>query len=295
MATFTTYDKTAGNLERSVEDVIYNISPEETPAFTIAKKTVADATLHEWQEDELAAADPDNAARQGADAEFENPTDVVMRNNRTQIFQKTAAVSGTLEAVKKHGIASQMAYQVSMRGRELKRDIEAAMVGRDQAAVVGSTSASAKMASVINQIDSDTTVSVTGGALTEQGVLDAHEAVFTAGGNATVMLTAPAHAQTIAGFAAASGRNRDVEQKELINAIDLYVSPFGELQVSLDRFQSADDVLLVDPEYLGVAVLRPLVTKRLAETGDAEKVQILTELTGCVLNSKAHGRVTIGE
>ena len=294
MATVTTFDKTAGNLVRDVSEAIAQISPENTPMFTTAKKTSCDATLYEAQTDALAAADADNAHVQGADATYTVPTDVAIISNRTQIFQKTASIAGTTEAVQKYGIASQVAYAVSQRGAELKRDIEAALVGRDQAAVTGSSSVAAKMASVINQVDSGVTVATAaGGVLTEVAILDAHEACYAEGADPSILMTNPAHAQSIAGFATASGRNRDITGGELYNAIDIIVSPFGELSVVLNRFQSEDHVLLVDPDYVEVATLRPMTTERLAKTGDAEKVAIRWEGTNLVKHGKSQGMVTI--
>jgi len=295
MATVTTYDKTAGNLVRDVDEVIRQISPEETPAFTTAQKASCDATLYEWQQDALASANADNAQTQGFTPSYTVPTDVTINSNRTQIFSATASVAGTTEAVNKYGIASQLAYNISQRGKEMKRDIEAAMVGRDQAAVTGSTATAAKMASVINQIDSSVTVATAaGGVLTEAAILDAHEACFAEGADPSILMTAPSHAQTIAGFATASGRQRDfASSTELVNAIDLMVSPFGELSVVLNRFQSADHVLLVDPQYLEVATLRPFTTTRMAKTSDSEEVMITTELTCAVKHDKGHGMVTI--
>jgi len=295
MATVTTYDKTAGNLVRDVDSVIRQISPEETPAFTTAQKASCDATLYEFQQDALAAANADNAQVQGFTPAYTLPTDVSIRSNRTQIFSATASVAGTTEAVNKYGIASQLAYNISQRGKEMKRDIESAMVGRDQAAVVGSTSTAAKMASVINQIDSSVTVATAaGGVLTEAAILDAHEAAYGEGADPSILMTAPSHAQTIAGFATAAGRQRDfASSTELVNSIDLMVSPFGELSVVLNRFQSATHVLLVDPQYLEVATLRPFTTTRMAKTSDSEEVMITTELTCAVKHDKGHGLVTI--
>lgn len=294
MAVFTTYDKTAGNLKRDVSEIIYQVSPEEVPVLTTANKKSITSTLYEWQQDQLAAANPDNAQVQGFTASYSNPTDVTMKSNRTQIFAGTASVSATLEAVDKHGIASQVAYQVAQKGREIKRDIEAALVGRDQAAVTGSTSAAAKMASVINQISSNTTTATaSGGVVTEAAILSAHQKTFEKGGNPTLIIAPPAAATTIAGFATASGRNRDIEGTELINSVDLIVSSFGELQLVIDRFCSADDVILVDTEYLCVATLRPFNTERMARVSDSQDVMITTELTNAVEHDEAHGLVTI--
>ena len=43
-------------LAEDVEDIIYNISPTDTPAFTMAKRIKATAVNHQWQTDALAAA-----------------------------------------------------------------------------------------------------------------------------------------------------------------------------------------------------------------------------------------------
>ena len=295
MATVTTFDKTQGNLVRDVDSVIRQISPEETPAFTTAQKASCDATLYEWQQDALSSANADNAQVQGFTPSYTVPTDVTIHSNRTQIFAATASVAGTTEAVNKYGVASQLAYNISQRGKELKRDIESAMVGRDQAAVTGSTSVAAKMASVINQIDSAVTVATAaGGVLTEAAILDAHEACYAEGADPSLLMTNPAHAQTIAGFATASGRQRDfASETTLMHSVDIIVSPFGELSVVLNRFQSADHVLLVDPQYLEVATLRPFTTTRMAKTSDSEEVMITAELTCAVKHDKGHGMVTI--
>ena len=294
MATVTTFDKTAGNLTRDVSSIIEQISPEDCPAFTTAQKVSIEATLYEVQQDSLANANADNANVQGFTASYSNPTDVTIRSNRTQIFAATASVAGTTEAVGKYGIASQLARNISQRGKELKRDIEAAMVGRDQAAVTGSSSAAAKMASVINQIDSSVTETITGGALTEAGILGAHQKAYNAGGDPSILMTNPTHATTIAGFATASGRQRDfADSTELVNVVDIMVNPFGTLSVVLNRFASADDVLLVDPEYLEVATLRPFTTTRMAKTGDSEEVMLTVELTNMVTHDQAHGLVHI--
>ncbi len=49
-------------------DIIYDISPTETPFMSSVGKTKATAVYHEWQTDSLAAATTGNAAIEGADA-----------------------------------------------------------------------------------------------------------------------------------------------------------------------------------------------------------------------------------
>jgi hypothetical protein len=47
-------------------------------------------------------------------------------------------------------------------------------------------------------------------------------------------------------------------------------------------------VFLVDPEYAAIGTLRPIQQWELAKTGDADKRQMLTEVTLIVENEAAH-------
>jgi hypothetical protein len=96
--TFQTY-QAIGNRE-DLEDVIWDVSPTETPFSSMVSKGKAKAKYHEWQTDTLAAAAA-NAALEGADASALTATPTVRLRNYCQILTKTAKVSGTQEAVDK--------------------------------------------------------------------------------------------------------------------------------------------------------------------------------------------------
>jgi malonyl CoA-acyl carrier protein transacylase len=49
-------------------------------------------------------------------------------SNHTQIMDKTVVITGTQEAVDKAGRASELAYQIAKKSKELKRDIEATLL-----------------------------------------------------------------------------------------------------------------------------------------------------------------------
>jgi hypothetical protein len=49
--TFDSYD--AVGIREDLQDVIYDISPEETPFYSACKKVKASNTFHEWQTDAL--------------------------------------------------------------------------------------------------------------------------------------------------------------------------------------------------------------------------------------------------
>ena len=65
--TVSTYDA-IGNRE-DLSDMIYDISPTQTPFISGISREAADATNHEWQTDSLATAvSDDNAVIEGDDA-----------------------------------------------------------------------------------------------------------------------------------------------------------------------------------------------------------------------------------
>ena len=143
--TFTTVDA-IGEAE-DVADIIYDISPTETPFLTGAKKGTASNVLHQWQTDALASANKDNASAEGMDATTSTASPTVMYSNYCQILQKTPRVSGTLRKVKTYGRADDMSREIVRRGKELKRDLESALLSGN-GATAGSATNARKMAGV---------------------------------------------------------------------------------------------------------------------------------------------------
>ncbi len=277
MATYTTYNQ-IGKKE-DVSDIITDISPLDTPMFTLMKTEKVSARVFEWQEDAIRASDADNAIVEGADASIGTLTPTTMRSNTTQIMEESFQVSATADAVATYGRAKETAHQLSKALKAIKKDVEASFVGRAQAAVTGSSSAARKMASLINQIS--TTVDAGSNStdpLTEAKLLTAGQTAYNNGSDVTTFMVKPADAQIVAGFAGSSGRNREIAQgKTLVNAIDLYVSPYGEYRCVLNRELLSTHALLIDPSMFKTAVLRPFARTLLAKTGDSDKHSIVGE------------------
>ena len=119
--TFQTY-AAIGNRE-DLSDIIYNISPTDTPFMSSIGKEKASGTLHEWQTDALATAAA-NAQIEGDEITFTAVTPTVRLNNQTQISRKSVIVSGTQDTVNSAGRNNELAYQISKSSKELKRDME---------------------------------------------------------------------------------------------------------------------------------------------------------------------------
>jgi hypothetical protein len=309
MPTFSSFDA-IGEREDLV-DVIYDISPQDTPIMSSIGKGRASAVYHEWQTDSLAAATSGNAAVEGADATAATLSPTTRLGNYTQIVQKTVQVSGTLEAVDKAGRRSEKAYQLAKASAELKRDIET-IITANQGRTAGSSTSARKMASLLSWIKSNTNKgggttatdpttigeSTRGDGITrtfqESMLKDVVQQVFTEGGTPTLLVVPPALKQVVSGFQGLSQHRYNSNATgdiTILAGADLYQSDFGVLQIVPNRFMRTRDALVLDPEYASLNYLRPFQTNDLAITGDSEKTQILAELTLEVKNEAAHGGI----
>lgn len=307
MATYTAYDS-VGNRE-DLTDVIYNISPTETPFMSSIGKTKATAVYHEWQTDSLAAATTANAAIEGADASSATLAPTTRLGNYTQIVQKTVQVSGTLDAVNKAGRKSEKAYQLAKASAELKRDLETILLS-NQGKTAGDSGNARKMGAVLSWIKTNTDKGV-GGAdpatigtstrtdgtqrtFTETLLKNVVAKVFNSGGNPRILMVGATGKQKVSSFPGIAVNRfqlNKVEQGAIIGAADIYQSDFGQISVVPNRFMRVRDALVIDPEYAALAYLRPFMTNDLAKTGDSEKTQILAEVTLEMKNEGAHGIV----
>ena len=93
------------------------------------------------------------------------------------------------------------------------------------------------------------------------------------------------------------GRRRDFgEGRTLVNVIDMYSSPYGNLDVILDRHAEDnggvgnDEHIMagLDFQYSATPILRATRDYPLAKAGDADNRQIVRESTYALTNRDAH-------
>ena len=297
-----TYDSYDGvnSIREDLADVIFNISPTETPFMSNASKGTAKNTLHEWQTDSLADVAV-NAQIEGDDYTGQARSATSRLTNYTQISSKSVTISGTDDAVDNAGMNTQMAYQLAKMGKEIKRDMENAMIGIEQAKVAGNATTARKSASVgtwygpasgINNYSKNGSPSavpvgtgataIAGGtnrtyteALLTAGLLQA----FTLGGEPDTVLMSPSHKQLASAFNGVATKYKDASDKVSIGTTDIYVSDFGEVAFVPDRFQNANRVDILQTDMWSVDFLRGFQTTDLAKTGDSEKKLLLAEWT----------------
>lgn len=312
--TFTTYEGIG--LREDLTDVIYDISPTETPFVTMAARTKATARYHEWQTDALAAAVATNANIEGDDSTAATAVPTVRLGNYTQILKKTIQVSGTMEAVDKAGRDSEVAYQLAKRGKELKRDLEASAV-QNKGSTVSTTAAGRTMASVESWLFTNRTDIGASGSPTTPGFISGTVSAptdnsvagtfveanlkaisgeaWTQGGEPRIVMVNKFNKQRASTFAGIATQYNDVTGRTpgtIMGAADLYVSDFGTLRIVPNRFMRTNVVLVLDMDYWALAYLRGMSKEKLAKTGDSEKWHLVTEVTLESRNEAASGKIT---
>lgn len=317
VGTYLTYS--AKGVREELADVIYQISPEETPFFNnIGRGSVAN-TYFEWQTDVLASAGS-NAVVEGNEAAFAAPAATKRMGNYCQIATKTALVSGTLDVVSKAGRKRELAYQLSQRAAELKLDVEWALV-RNQAGVGGNSTTARQTAGFESFLRTNTdrgggapagaNPTLSGGtegfpnaaptdagtprAFTETLLKSVVKKIYDSGGKATVLMVGSGQKQTVSGFTGLSA-NRNIANNgpsavTIVGAADAYLSDFGLLSIVPNRVQRNQTALLFNPDSIQCVFLRPFQTMDIARTGDAEKKLMLVEFGLKVGNEAAHGVV----
>ena len=301
--TFDTYDS-VGERE-DLSDVIYNISPTDTPFLSSAAKTSSTAVLHEWQTDALASASTSNAVIEGDEATLDAVTATTRLSNSCQIMDKTVVITGTQEAVDKAGRASELAYQIAKKAKELKRDMEA-QITTNNAEVTGSATAAREMGSLGAWVATNDVMGTSGTsgsvgntartdgtqrAFTEDLLKSVIKSVWNEGGNPTMIMVGPFNKQKLSGFTGNSTRFDAGADATLYTSVDVYASDFGQLQVVPNRFSRDRDAYVLDMDYWGVAFLRDFSMHELSKTGDSEKRQLLVEATLESRNEAASGLV----
>ena len=312
MATLLTYD-TYGKRE-DLSDIIYNISPTDTPFMSGVGKTKATNTKYEWQTDSLGAVAA-NAKAEGASITYPTLTSTSRKHNNTQISTKAVQVSGTDDAMNLAGRNTELAYQVAKAAKELKRDMENALLSNTASAAGSSGSPTRTLGGVQTWISTNVSAGAGGsGAGSGAARTDGTQRVFTEtllktvlrdcfdnGGNPNQIQLNAFNKQKLSMFTGGATRFDKAEDKRLITSIDVYESDFGTLQVQPNRFirksnataaKRGQDVLCLEMDFWAVAFLRDFKLQTPGQTADADQRFLVTEYTLEAKNEASSGMVT---
>lgn len=234
-----------------------------------------------------------NARPQGMSGPKDESTTRALKFNFTQIFSKGVKITGTAQAIEHAGVSAEDSYQIDLRLRELKRELDRTCIMGVRAPndVDGSTYGT--MGGVIDFIGFIAAGNVNGTAetLTPSVINTMAKQVFDDGGMPDMILVGGTQKQKIATFDQ-EFRRSTLDSRRAGYTIEEFVSDLGwNLRVVVDRWVPNDVCLVLDSSKLKVMPLRTraFFLEPLAKTGDSKEWQIIGEYTMEVRNAaQAH-------
>jgi len=313
-------------IREDLSNIIYNISPMDTPFLNGCGRGSADNTSFEWQTDELKTPAA-NRQKEGDDYASTAATEPRRLQNYTQISATQVQSSGTAEAVDFAGRKSTQAYQLAKRAKEMKRDMEQMLLDGTVKAIGASGTAreTASFATWIGTNSASTSNVVAasdGSGLTNSGSStypDGTSSATTGGTNTTTTLAlvnnvvariwdlggtpdtmlcnstvkATISSSSVGGAVVATPRN-DIGSKNnitAVNAVDVLVTDFGTFKVVPDRFIPATNLDFIDFDLWSIDYLRPFRTETLAKSGDSVKQLLIAEYGLRAKNGNGSGQL----
>tara|TARA_B110000858_G_scaffold85776_1_gene99179 strand:+ start:501 stop:1457 length:957 start_codon:yes stop_codon:yes gene_type:complete len=306
--TFDSYD--AKGIKEDLEDVIYDVSPEETPFYTACAKVKATNTLHEWQTDTLRSSAV-NAHIEGDDTVAEARTATTRLQNYSQIFKNAVVIAGTEDILSKAGRTKEMAYMTMKMAAEQKLDIEKALFA-SQARVIGSSTAARKLAGApawlttnVNFVSASSGANPNGlgtntrtdsgapTAFTQAKFDDVMQDIWASGGKPDTVYLSSFQQNVALGFVGNNNQRSAVQagDEKVVKSMVVYVTPWGTVEFKPTRENRSRDIFIMQDDMWACGVLRGTKSQALSKTGDNEKRQIVTELTLVCRNEKASGGI----
>lgn len=300
---FDTYSA-KGNRE-DLSSIIYNIDPFDTPFISaIGRRNVSNVTF-DWQTENLPTVDGSNAQLEGFELSRAAATPTVRESNVCQISSRDATVSGTQNTADAAGKAKEMAHQMALVSKALKRDMEKILTGTQGKNAGNATTARTTRAleswlstNVLRAADgadaADANSAPTDGtqrALTETLVKEAMQTAYINGAEPSILMVGPVNKLQVSKFTGRSATQVNVGENTVTSNVTIYASDFGELRVVVNRHQREQTAFLLDPEYAKVAYYRNFSRTPIAKIGDADTEMLVVEYGLEISNEAAHAAI----
>jgi hypothetical protein len=301
---------TAGANPEDLLDLITNVDPYDTPWVTQAPKVQANHVIHEWLVDTLGTVTTSGAI-EGDDYTYETSTTPSRQYNLTMILRQDLGVSETQRALNPKGFKDAYAYEVQKATKRLAIKLEKIVFASLTTAT--GTSGTARVMKTFQSFITTNTAYASGGDGTSAGNLTSRDfntmlqTIYVAGGNPEQVYVSPAVKRIISLFTI-SGETRNIAavEKKLVNAVDIYDSDFGLIQIVVDRWvpeatntatavASALDptgrMFFLQRSMNRLAWLRPMQHTLIGKRGDNVAGIVVGEVTLECLNEKANGLI----
>lgn len=298
---FDTYTATADREQLS--DVIYNISPTATPVMSAIGRNNVSNVQFDWQVESLPSASA-TGKLEGFELSRAASTATTRVSNVCQISSRDATVTGSQNASDAAGKRSEMAHQLALMAKALKRDMEEALT-QNNAKNAGNATTARQTGGLETWITTNKSIGTNGvyggsgaattngtqRAITESLVKTVQQSCFTNGGEPSLLVVGPHVKSVVSGFTGRSSARQFVDANTIEASVSIYSGDFGELQVVPSNRSRARTALLLDPDFAKVSYLRDFETIDISTIGDAETKMIVVEFGLEVSNEAAHGAV----
>lgn len=288
-ATFTYDDKA---IREDLLDLIVNIDPEEDQLYVGLAKHEAGQPYHQWLQDTLAAVGT-VARTEGFDPTYAARTNPTRSANYTQIISAEFLVTDSERNSNTAGFKDRYTYEMQKAMLEWRRNAEYSIMRGSL--ISGTGSAARQMAGVKAQITTLATAQ-SGVSLSEKIMNDYLGNAWSQGGNVDNIYVGGTLKRRISGFTNTNTRFVDATTSSVNNAINVYDSDFGRVNIHKHRYVTvaADnnlDIVGLQNDKWAVAHLDTPHYQEIPKTGYASKGMIVGELTleGLAQNSSFLG------
>jgi len=290
---------------------LFSASPEDTPFLSaiggLTGGESANSTVFTWQSYDLRDAEDDRQALEGAAAPDAEARVRVNGSNVVEIHHEAVEVSYTKRAATGlyaatgtgvNPVQDELGWQLTQAFKQIARDVEKSFItGTYNLPANNST---ARRTRGLLEAISTNVVDLDSEALSADDVLDLMQTVWEAGGiqegeTRTLICGASVKRQLSKLFI--TDKNYREEARNLGGvAVETIMTDFGRVNVMLDRYVPATDLVVVSleecaPVFLAHPEKGHFFAEPLAKTGAADRVQIYGEIGLKYGNERKHGRI----
>ncbi|HOD52891.1 MAG TPA: DUF5309 family protein [Candidatus Cloacimonadota bacterium] len=231
------------------------------------------------------------ARLEGDDSDASPYTDRSTGSNYTDIFHAEIKASRTQAKISQWGIGNEFDYQASKAVPGLMRQIEQQVLKNDTKSL-----GSATTPRVMGGLPAFVTANATSGAsLTKAKFQVPVRYIYEDGGSSELVApVSPTNFEKIGGFYETSAFLRIKREETVVGMppVDRIQTPFGTVELILDRWAKDSTIYIVDPKHAGMLTYDAFRQEPLAKDGDYEKGEIVGEFTFCLRQANAHGSLT---
>lgn len=210
--------------------------------------------------------------------------------NHTQIMQREVKVSRSQNQISQYGIREEFDYQSNKAIPHLMRLIEKGVYKGTRSA---GSSAAPRSFGGLGTFVTNNAINSGSAAVTQAKFENALKAAYLDGGKPSKAFVSPTNMQVIKNFYDSANFLRvDTKEKTVGMTIEKIITPYGTVDLIMDRWAPDSTIYILDPEHVGFVTYYPFTSEPLAKTGDYQRGEVVGEFTLCVRMDKAHAVIT---